>query len=85
LARGGPARRLTLALPSRGLVRRGRLFLHGDAHVPRRAALPALRALLAARALPLPLPRALADDATLALLHAWYAAGYVVVARRVVA
>ncbi len=80
LARGGPARRLTLALPSRGLVRRGRLFLNGDAHVPRRAALPALRTLLADRALPLPLPRALADDATLALLHAWYAAGYLLVA-----
>ena len=75
-ARGGPARRLALALPTRGLVRGGRLFLNGDAHVPRRAALPALRTLLAARALPLPLPPALADDATLALLHAWYAAGY---------
>ena len=80
MARGGPARRLTLALPSRGLVRRGRLFLNGDAHVPRRAALPSLRTLLAERALPLPLPRALADDATLALLHAWYAAGYLRVA-----
>jgi 50S ribosomal protein L16 3-hydroxylase len=80
LARRGPARRLTLALPSRGLVHRGRLFLNGDAHVPRRAALPSLRTLLADRALPLPLPRALADDATLALLQAWYAAGYVVVA-----
>jgi hypothetical protein len=28
----------------------------------------------------LPLPRPLADDATLALLHAWYAAGYVRIA-----
>jgi 50S ribosomal protein L16 3-hydroxylase len=80
VARGGRARRLTLALASRGLVRRGRLFLNGDAHVPRRAALPLLRTLLAERALPLPLPRALADDATLALLHAWYASGHVLIA-----
>jgi len=36
--------------------------------------------LLAVRVLPLPLPRALSDDATLALLHAWYAAGYLLVA-----
>ena len=79
-ARGGRPRRLALALPSRGLVRGGRLFLNGDTHVPRRAALPLLRTLLADRVLPLPLPRALADDATLALLHAWYAAGYLLVA-----
>ena len=52
VARGGPARRLALALPSRGLVRRGRLFLNGEAYAPGRAALPSLRALLAARALP---------------------------------
>ena len=32
--RGGPARRLALALPSRGLVRRGRLFLNGEAYTP---------------------------------------------------
>jgi hypothetical protein len=74
--RGGHGRRLALALPTRGLVRRGRLFLNGEAYVPVPAAMPALRALLAARALPLPLPRALAGDATLALLHAWYAAGH---------
>jgi 50S ribosomal protein L16 3-hydroxylase len=73
----GHARRLSLALPSRGLVRRGRLYLNGEAYAPRRAALPSLRTLLAARELPLPLPRALADDATLALLHAWYTAGSV--------
>jgi 50S ribosomal protein L16 3-hydroxylase len=76
--RGKPAR-LALALPTRGLVRRGRLFLNGEAFVPRREALPALRTLLAARALPLPLPRALTADATLALLHTWVAAGYVTV------
>jgi 50S ribosomal protein L16 3-hydroxylase len=72
---GGPARRLELALPSRGLVRRGRLFLNGEAYAPPHAALPPLRALLADRALPLPLPRALRSDAALALLHTWYAAG----------
>src|SRR5262249_19684173 len=63
-ARGSRARSLTLALPTRGLVRRGRFFLNGEAHVPVRAALPSLRTLLADRALPLPLPRALTDDAT---------------------
>jgi 50S ribosomal protein L16 3-hydroxylase len=76
VGRGGRAGRLALALPSRGLLRRGRLFLNGEAYTPARAALPALRALLADRALPLPLPRAGGDDATLALLYAWYAAGY---------
>jgi len=76
VGRGGPLRRLGLALPSRGLVRHGRLFLNGEAYAPPRAALPALRTLLADRALPLPLPAALRDDATLALLHAWYAAGH---------
>jgi len=76
LARSKRAGRLALALPSRGLHRRGRLYLNGEGHTPRRAALPSLRTLLAERALPLPLPRALRDDATLALLATWYAAGY---------
>jgi 50S ribosomal protein L16 3-hydroxylase len=77
--RGRQARRLELSLPTRGLIRRGRLFLNGEAYVPPRAALPSLRALLADRALPLPLPPALTADAALAQLHEWYAAGYVVV------
>ena len=76
IRRRGPARRLALALPTRGLVRRGRLYLNGEAYAPGRAALPSLRALLAERALPLPLPRALTDDATLATLHTWYDDGY---------
>jgi 50S ribosomal protein L16 3-hydroxylase len=76
LRRGRRAPRLALALPSRGLVRRGLLYLNGEAYAPGRAALPSLRVLLAERALPLPLPRALTDDATLALLHAWYTAGF---------
>lgn len=80
-ARGRQARSLELALPTRGLIRRGRLFLNGEAYVPARAALPSLRALLADRALPLPLPPPLTADAALAQLHEWYAAGYVVVRR----
>jgi 50S ribosomal protein L16 3-hydroxylase len=67
------ARRLALALPTRGLIRRGRLFLNGEAYTPPRAALPLMRALLADRAL----ASAVGDDGTLALLHAWYTAGYV--------
>lgn len=80
--RGGRARarRLALALPSRGLVRRGRLFLNGEAHRPPRAALAALQTLLLERTSPLPLSRALCDDATLALLYGWYLAGYLRVA-----
>jgi 50S ribosomal protein L16 3-hydroxylase len=77
VTRRGQARRLALALPTRGLLRRGRLYLNGEAHTPSRAALPSLRTLLADRALPLPLPRALTDDQTLALLHGWHSAGYV--------
>jgi 50S ribosomal protein L16 3-hydroxylase len=70
--------RLALALPSRGLTRGGRLFFNGEAHSPGRAALRLFKELLANRALPLPLGRDwAADDRTLALLHAWYAAGWV--------
>lgn len=78
--RGDRGRRLILALPSRGLVRRGRLYLNGEAHRPPRAALPALQALLLERALALPLPRTLCNDATLALLRDWYRTGYLRVA-----
>jgi len=80
VTRRGQARRLALALPTRGLIRRGRLFLNGEAYTPARGALPSLRTLLADRALPLPLPRALTDDVALATLHTWYAAGYVRIA-----
>ena len=69
---------LALALASRGLVRRGRLFLNGDAHDLGRAAPPSsglLERLIGQRSLPLPLPRGL-DDRACAVLHAWYAAGY---------
>jgi 50S ribosomal protein L16 3-hydroxylase len=69
--------RLTLALPARGLVRGGLLYLNGDAHMPGRAALRTLTDLLAARSIALPLPRAAATDATCAMLYDWYAAGAV--------
>jgi len=77
--RGRSTRWFRLALPSRGLFRDGRLYLNGEAYTPGRAALAALRVLLADRALPLPLPRALTSEVALAMLHAWYVAGYVVV------
>jgi 50S ribosomal protein L16 3-hydroxylase len=66
--------RLTLALPTRALFHRGRLFLNGDAHTPKRALLPPLRRLAAERTAPLPITAT--DDDTLTALHAWYAAGY---------
>jgi 50S ribosomal protein L16 3-hydroxylase len=69
--------RLTLALPTRGLLRQGRLYVNGEAHAPRRRALPFLRQLFRQRMLPLPLSVAEhADERTLELLHAWYIEGY---------
>ena len=65
---------LTLALPSRGLLRQGRVYLNGDAWEPPRAAAAGFRALLRQRTVTLPLDRR--DDRTLAILHAWYAAGW---------
>jgi 50S ribosomal protein L16 3-hydroxylase len=70
--RGG---KLALALPCRGLVRGGLFFLNGEAHAPGRAAVDLLTRLAAERSLALPLTAV--DDRTLALLHRWYAAGYV--------
>ena len=70
--------RLVLALPSRGLVRGRRLFFNGEAHDASRATLRLFEALVAERTLPL--PRAV-DETTLALLHAWYGAGYLDVTR----
>jgi 50S ribosomal protein L16 3-hydroxylase len=78
LSRGGG--RLTLALPTRGLVRGGTLYLNGDAHVPGRAALPLVTRLVAERSLPLPLPRLAAQ--AVELLHAWYVAGWITLAAR---
>jgi 50S ribosomal protein L16 3-hydroxylase len=63
--------RVGLALPTRGLLRGGRVYLNGDAWDPPRAARPFFRELLGRRvAAP---PR---DPRTLAILHAWYAAGW---------
>jgi len=63
--------RVALALPTRGLLRGGRVYLNGDAWDPPRAARPFFRDLLGARtAAP---PR---DQRTLAILHAWYGAGW---------
>ena len=70
--------RLTLALPSRGLVRRGRLFFNGEAHRASRATLRHFEELVGARSLALPLSL---DARTLALFAAWYAAGYLGLSR----
>ena len=75
LARRG---RVVLALPSRGLVRGRRLFFNGEAHDASRATRRLFEELVAARALDL--PRAV-DERTLALLHEWYVAGYLDIAR----
>jgi 50S ribosomal protein L16 3-hydroxylase len=64
---------LALALPSHGLVRRGRLFFNGEAHAVSASTLRLFEALVSARALPLPLR---ASSEALPLLHDWYAAGY---------
>jgi 50S ribosomal protein L16 3-hydroxylase len=65
--------RLALALPTRGLVRRNRLFLNGEAHATSPATLRLFKQIVTERALTLPLS---VDDRTLALLHRWYTAGY---------
>jgi 50S ribosomal protein L16 3-hydroxylase len=70
--------RVVLALPSRGLVRGRRLFFNGEAHDASRATLRLFEELVAARTLAL--PRAV-EPRTLALLHTWYVAGYLDVAR----
>jgi 50S ribosomal protein L16 3-hydroxylase len=70
--------RLELALPSRGLVRGRRLFFNGEAHDAARTTLRLFTELVGERAISLPRP---VDDRTLALLHGWYAAGYLDVRR----
>jgi 50S ribosomal protein L16 3-hydroxylase len=65
--------RLALALPTRGLVSGNHLFLNGEAHAARPAALRLFKQIVTERALALPLS---VDGRTLALLHGWYAAGY---------
>jgi len=66
---------LTLALPTRGLARGGRIFLNGEAHAPARAALPTFKQLLRERSVALPMAAGVGDRA-LSLLHQWYASGW---------
>jgi 50S ribosomal protein L16 3-hydroxylase len=74
----GPGR-LALALPSRGLVRRRRLFFNGEAHHVRPATLQMFERLVGDRALALP---AKLDAGSRALLHQWYRAGYLTISGR---
>jgi 50S ribosomal protein L16 3-hydroxylase len=71
--------RLALALPTRGLVRRNRLFLNGEAHPASPTTLRLFKQLVTERTLPLPLS---VDGRTLSLLHRWYTAGYLLPLRR---
>ena len=74
LARPG---RLELALPSRGLLRGGRLFFNGEVHDAEPALRQLFSQLVSERAVPLPLR---VDAPTLTLFHDWYTAGYLRVA-----
>jgi hypothetical protein len=77
LARGLRARggRIALALPSRGLVRGGRIFFNGDAHAGSGRMLRVFKTLVRERSIALPLDGG-RDDRMVALLHEWYVAGY---------
>jgi hypothetical protein len=59
-------------------VRGRRLFFNGEAHDAARTTLRLFTELVGERAISLPRP---VDDRTLALLHGWYAAGYLDVRR----
>ena len=72
--------RLSLALPSRGLVRGGRIFLNGDAHTPGRSIVALFKELARERSVTLPIAAGTIGDRTIALLHDWYARGYVHIA-----
>ena len=75
LARGLRRRgKIALALPSRGLVRGGRIFFNGEAHRLRGEMLRVFKELVKEREIALPL--AARNDRTVALLHEWYVAGY---------
>ncbi len=66
--------KITLALPSRGLARGGRVFFNGEAYTARGAGLRVLKELVRERAVALPLRGV--DERARALLHEWYVAGY---------
>jgi 50S ribosomal protein L16 3-hydroxylase len=70
--------RLVLALAIRGLVRGGRLYLNGESHDASRATLQLFEELVTTRVLPLPRT---VDARSAALLHGWYAAGWLHLAR----
>jgi len=72
--------KITLALPSRGLVRGGRLFFNGEARAARGAMLRVFKELVRERQVALPL--AASDERAVALLHEWYVAGYLRVEAR---
>jgi 50S ribosomal protein L16 3-hydroxylase len=65
--------RLTLALPTRGLVQRQRIYCNGEAHDVDAATARAFTTLVEERTLPLPLKL---PAATEELLFGWYEAGY---------
>ena len=69
LARG----RIALALPTRGLLRGGRVYLNGDGWDPPRRARPFFRELLRTRGA----ARAPRDARTQEILYAWYRAGWI--------
>lgn len=66
--------RITLALPSRGLVRGNQLFLNGEAHTASRATLGIFERLVRERSLPIP-----SDARASELFYSWYRSGYLVV------
>jgi 50S ribosomal protein L16 3-hydroxylase len=66
--------RLSLALPSRGLFRKGRLFLNGEGYPVSRTARAFFHQLVGERSVELPIAP---EPRVLGLLHAWNAAGYV--------
>jgi 50S ribosomal protein L16 3-hydroxylase len=68
--------RVTLALPSRGLVRGDRLYFNGEVHRASRATRRIFEALVNDRALLLPVSL---DDRALERFFAWYLAGWLAV------
>jgi 50S ribosomal protein L16 3-hydroxylase len=69
--------RLTLALPSRGLVRGASIFFNGDAHTPGRAGVALFKELMRERSVALPRAGAAVGERMIGLLYEWYVRGYV--------
>jgi 50S ribosomal protein L16 3-hydroxylase len=68
--------RITLALPSRGLVRKKQLFLNGGAHAASRSTLALFERLVRERSLALPIAL---DAGALELVYGWYLSGFLFV------